>query len=292
MMSGRFRTEYLSRHWTSNKLGNCLLASCHGAVGNLEHMLITCPGLSTVRSRMWEMIFSRMGKLLPLKNFAFQIYLSSPEVQLQFFMEPLACTDVNDMCNLYVQTIINIVYYCVRTYVYYIHREKQILLCSWPGDLTFKTRHNQNITAYRRTKKQQTNDIFIPGQLGTSIRYESSHEQTGRQFQSVQGLASTAPDYSAEVPGTEPGVVCTPVGGGQVSTLDCLGEVTDCGTVGGVAVVCRGGQISGFSERSHMGSLVNLSGRGSKVGVGCLGPVAQLSPFHTRLSSSSNPGTQ
>ena len=54
---------------------------------------------------------------------------------------------------------------------------------------------------------------------------------------SVECLASTAPAYSAAVPGFGPGVVCVPVSGGQASALDCLGEVVDCGVVGEAAVV-------------------------------------------------------
>ena len=68
MISGRYRTEYLSRHWTSNNLGHCHLATCVGVVGDLEHLLVTCPGLATVRSRMWDMILTRKEILIPLKN--------------------------------------------------------------------------------------------------------------------------------------------------------------------------------------------------------------------------------
>ena len=141
----------------------------------------------------------------------------------------------------------------------------------------------------------QTNAIFIAGQLGTSTSHQTSLEQEpiGPQLHRVQCLASTAPAYSAAVPGFVPGVVCVPVSGGQASALDCLGEVADCNVVGEAAVVRHGGQVSFNSERSASTvTPVNLPVRSSIVEVGYHDPVAHLSPSHTRLSSSSNPGTQ
>ena len=75
--------------------------------------------------------------------------------------------------------------------------------------------------------------------------------------------------------------------------MNCLGEVVDCGVVGDAAVVRRGGQVVCNSERSASTvTPVNLPVRSSIVGVGYHDPMAQLSPSHTRLSSSSNPDTQ
>ena len=52
MLSGRYRTDRLVRHWsTTNPTGVCLLPGCSGEeVGSLEHILVYCPALSTVRS--------------------------------------------------------------------------------------------------------------------------------------------------------------------------------------------------------------------------------------------------
>ena len=69
MISGRFPSDYLSRHWTNNKSGYCQLPSCHEKKGDLEHLLITCQGLATIRSRMWEMVLKKTRKLIPLYNF-------------------------------------------------------------------------------------------------------------------------------------------------------------------------------------------------------------------------------
>ena len=96
MISGRFRTEYLSRHWTNNKQGHCQLETCSQTVGNLEHLLISCPGLELVRSRMREMMLCRTRKLIPLNVFIARILMSTPAIQLQFLLEPLAFNAISN----------------------------------------------------------------------------------------------------------------------------------------------------------------------------------------------------
>ena len=78
MASGRYRTDYLARHWTNNKNGFCLLDSCQEVVGDLGHLLITCQGLSHVRDRMRQMLMLRTQSLIPLNQFIKRILLSPP----------------------------------------------------------------------------------------------------------------------------------------------------------------------------------------------------------------------
>ena len=54
MLSGRYQTDQLARHWSSNTEGICQLPSCTGReVGSLEHFLLFCPALQSVRNRMF-----------------------------------------------------------------------------------------------------------------------------------------------------------------------------------------------------------------------------------------------
>lgn len=53
MLSGRYITDKLSRHWTENKSGLCSTPGCTGEdVGSLEHMLLFCPALTDARQRV------------------------------------------------------------------------------------------------------------------------------------------------------------------------------------------------------------------------------------------------
>ena len=60
MLSGRYVTDKLSRHWTQNKAGICTIPTCTGQdLGSLEHLLLFCPALSDARERMvalWQAV--------------------------------------------------------------------------------------------------------------------------------------------------------------------------------------------------------------------------------------------
>ena len=51
MLSGRYRTDRLSRHWTKdNPNGYCRLPGCHDQVGDLQHILLSCTALTESRT--------------------------------------------------------------------------------------------------------------------------------------------------------------------------------------------------------------------------------------------------
>ena len=54
LLSGRYRTERLSRHWSANPSGSCLCPSCKGLEisEDVEHILLHCPSLSTTRASL------------------------------------------------------------------------------------------------------------------------------------------------------------------------------------------------------------------------------------------------
>ena len=59
-LSGRYRTERLCRHWSSNKGGHCLLHSCaeHRILEDKEHILLHCASLSHTRERLVSFILN------------------------------------------------------------------------------------------------------------------------------------------------------------------------------------------------------------------------------------------
>ena len=54
-VSGRYRTDMLCRHWSKNRNGFCRAPSCTSTPGTIEHILATCPALSTTRERLYQM---------------------------------------------------------------------------------------------------------------------------------------------------------------------------------------------------------------------------------------------
>ena len=70
MVSGRFRSEYMARHWSGNMQGYCKADTCLEVVGDLEHLLLHCPALSQTRAKLWDMFFEQSVKYPPLLNFS------------------------------------------------------------------------------------------------------------------------------------------------------------------------------------------------------------------------------
>ena len=124
MMSGRYRTDYFARHWTSNKQGFCLIPGCSDKIGDLQHLLIECSALSNKRANILELLIKKAIMLLPLHSLLGLIFQSQPELQCHFILDPFSFHDIRFLCNLYGQTIIKFVCYFVRTFAYTIHMER------------------------------------------------------------------------------------------------------------------------------------------------------------------------
>ena len=125
MLSGRYRTEYLTRHWTpSNSNGFCLAATCQDVIGNLTHLLIECPSLHSVRRRMISLWLDKTASCSILGPIFLSILFSEPDEMTQFILNPL----INEKVQAIIQNgqgpHLKMIFYLTRTYAYYLSREK------------------------------------------------------------------------------------------------------------------------------------------------------------------------
>ena len=66
MLSGRYRTGALMRHWSSSKSGNCILyPTCYDEIEDIPHLLQHCPALNSVRVGLAEFTKQISLKLPP-----------------------------------------------------------------------------------------------------------------------------------------------------------------------------------------------------------------------------------
>ena len=143
MASGRFRSEYLTRHWSSNRHGYCLADTCYQVQGTLQHMLLECPALAATRHRLWNMFLLKSVAFPALIHFLHELQQAPPEVFMQFLLDPSAFTEVLDIWKMCGQSAVDHVYYLTRTFVYYLYREKQLLLGFWTTDRMSTKRGNK-----------------------------------------------------------------------------------------------------------------------------------------------------
>ena len=77
MLSGRYRTDKLLRHFDNTKSGNCL--TCGSDVeGSIEHLLLECPVLSTTRDTLYSMLSGRSDLSTQTQLLINNILVSSP----------------------------------------------------------------------------------------------------------------------------------------------------------------------------------------------------------------------
>ena len=99
MLSGRYRTDRLSRYWVpDNPDGLCRLPGCSGQEGNLEHILLHCPALSPSRIsmiRLWSNFMVSRPSLLPIIH---HYTIQEPDNMLQFILDP-SCLPLVISCN-------------------------------------------------------------------------------------------------------------------------------------------------------------------------------------------------
>ena len=130
MISGRYRTCWLSRHWSGDTSGFCSLPNCSTKQipGTLQHILLECQDLSPARSRvfsLWATFLKDKSSTFPLvKKYTLD---SSPPQFVQFLLDCSVFTYVisarqaegDRVTNLYYDdTIFKYIFLFVNKYKY------------------------------------------------------------------------------------------------------------------------------------------------------------------------------
>ena len=122
IMSGRYRTDMLSRHWTRNRHGFCLASSSCQVPGDLEHMFVTCPAIEPVKSRILSFWSEKTMMCPPLHSFLDRTLSFSPQDFLQFIVNPTIFPEVQQLCHLYGLNLLGLILHITRTYAFHIDR--------------------------------------------------------------------------------------------------------------------------------------------------------------------------
>ena len=130
MLSGRYRSELLARHWSSNRSGYCLAPTCTLIHEDLAHILISCPAYMRTRLRLRNLWLS--CKIQLLHNLLSSILIGPATDLIQFILEPSAHPQVISLSQNYGSDILRAVFHLTRTWCYTLHRERAKLLGRWP----------------------------------------------------------------------------------------------------------------------------------------------------------------
>ena len=134
MLSGRFRTCWLSRHWSGDSTGFCSLPTCrlNPTPGTLTHILSECEDLAPARQR----VFSLWAQYLRDKPFLLPIirkYTTTGDAT-QYMQFMLDCTVLPDVITLKQQEgrlVYDSLLYLTRTLCFSVHKARNKLLGKW-----------------------------------------------------------------------------------------------------------------------------------------------------------------
>ena len=128
MLSGRFRTDRLTRHWSpDNPDGLCNLPGCTGQVGDLTHILLHCPALSASRAsmiRLWSNFMVSKPTLLPIIH---KYTIEEPHLMPQLLLDP-SCLPLVISSSKHSPSILQHCLYLGRTWCFSTHLARSKLL--------------------------------------------------------------------------------------------------------------------------------------------------------------------
>jgi hypothetical protein len=134
MLSGRFRSCWLSRHWSGDSSGFCSLPTCrfNPTPGTLSHILTECEDLSSARQRVFSLRAEHLKDkpiLLPIVR---KHAVGCTTAQHRQFI--LDCTVLPDVITLQ-QKLGRVVYdsllYLTRNLCFSVHKARNKLLGKW-----------------------------------------------------------------------------------------------------------------------------------------------------------------
>ena len=124
MLSGRYRTERLRRHWIQNSKGFCTLPTCWRSSEDLEHILVHCPSHRAARTRvlaLWRDYLASRPHLATIVDH----YTSTPGQHLvQFLVDPSVLPLVITLRQEQGEEALFSIFYLTRTYCYSIHQSR------------------------------------------------------------------------------------------------------------------------------------------------------------------------
>ena len=130
MVSGRYRSEMLCRHWSDNRAGYCRAPTCQRVPGTLEHLLVSCPALTPIREKLYCMLLEKSVMFPPLHSTIRQLLKSSDEQIVQFILEPLSFPIIAHFAKFHGPNFISHLSYLNRTFAFYIDRKYKSIRCS------------------------------------------------------------------------------------------------------------------------------------------------------------------
>ena len=133
LVSGRYRTEKLCRHWSKNAEGFCVTPTCAGRslVKDEEHILLFCPALTSTRERLISFTQSYAAAVPIIANLLYTFLQPSHPSYFQFLLDCSSIPEVIRLVQEHGKEYLTHLFKVTRTWCYSMHRERLKILGRW-----------------------------------------------------------------------------------------------------------------------------------------------------------------
>ena len=133
MLSGRYRTEALLRHFSPSKTGSCLLSEmCVDTRDSICHILCACPALNSHRNGLLSFT-SNFASRLPFSYAQLLLQLCDPSNNsfCDFLIDCSSFPEVISLEQEHGHEVLEKFFMVTRTWIFVLHRERLKLLGRW-----------------------------------------------------------------------------------------------------------------------------------------------------------------
>ena len=129
LLSGRYRTEALTKHWSSNKSGYCQSSTCNSVVETVEHILIHCGAYSSCKKHLYSLWLSSTNPVV--NGLVVEALSSDTAYLLQFILDCSVLPSVIIATQKHGFVILKELFYLTRTWCFSVHKQRMKMLGRW-----------------------------------------------------------------------------------------------------------------------------------------------------------------
>ena len=128
MLSGRYRTDQLIRHFSEND-GSCTLCNMSNP-GSIEHLLLNCPALVDTRRNLLDDLNKRKF-VSPHTNSVIKTCFQKEEMTIQLLLDSSVLPQVISLVQTDGPQLLNELFHFSRAWCYTIHKNRLKLQGRW-----------------------------------------------------------------------------------------------------------------------------------------------------------------
>ena len=129
-LSGRYRTEYLSRHWSDNPRGCCRTEdSCSNIIEDTKHILLECPAYAKEKRKLISLWLKTNNNIV--RKLVLEALSNTSDYLLQFILDCTVLPSVITASQSHGREILDVLFHLTRTWCFVVHRQRMRILGRW-----------------------------------------------------------------------------------------------------------------------------------------------------------------